>query len=593
MSVKSVLFGERAAGVYLKSEIFFPTDTDPDPNKSGKIVPAVGAIIVDDTVGLHNQLYVVASVNQLTYEPTLVPASYVINSEAQVDRVLSYGNDIFMIYFSSVTKSINGSNINLTRLIVDNKLSLFGKHAATFQLIKIDEDGNEIVISRKYIAGANNTVIPDGTFIPMLDTGVEGIRKCDGCYTDSEITEGEEIRCNVYTAGGLLIAQINLVAKKAHLLNETIDTANPIIGMQIKGTQQTPEGDLYLFQGQNVKELGIYVDLKYRNGESKTIAIDNKRGFCYGLERVTSGIIGSSFEILVKYYLSDSDATGEITENSGNIVVDNKTRYITQNSNIKIVSGAKDLISKISPIPTWNATGEWTLGFLRYRDSRLQTPIATSNPTNPEYVYIASTFDGKLFDVEQVVTVRYNEVVNNLGSIEQKETSFVIELRDPRLLDAPEPNVDRLTKWLIKDSVGTELTYGDNKSPHLRPRIVYNTASKTYAIPEEVFRENTSQTAVDVFLENFYTNANPPKRADESKAPTPTHFRIKLADENGTPLTQDAVEIANFTEPLNIIVPTGYSDNYLVGRTVVVEFLKEIDSATSECLYGVPVDVIV
>ena len=247
MSVKSVLFGERAAGVYLKSEIFFPSDSAVSPEQSGKIVP----MVVDDTVGLHNQVFVVTAVNQNTYEPTLVPATFVIDSEAQVDRVLSYGNDIFMLYFFPVQKtSVNGSLVNLTRLVVDNKLSLFGKHAASYQLIRTNEDGDEIIISRNYVPGENNTLVPNGTVIPV--TGTEDIRKCDGCYTDVILNEGEDIRCDVYTAGGLLIAQIHLIAKKAYLLNETVNTSNPIINMVIRGTQQLAPNKLYLFNGQSV-----------------------------------------------------------------------------------------------------------------------------------------------------------------------------------------------------------------------------------------------------------------------------------------------------------------------------------------------------
>ena len=583
MNVKSVLFGERAAGVYRKSEIYDPK-LGTSPEASGKIVPQVGSLVIDDTVGLHNQIYVVTAVNQLTYESTLIPATFVVDAEAQVDRVLSYGNDIFMLYFSSVVKTVSGSNINLTRLIVDNKLSLFGKHAATYQLIRIDDDGNEQIISRKYSVGNANELVPEGTSIPMLDTGVEGVRKCDGCYTDVTLDEGEEVRCDVYTAGGILISQIRLIAKKAHLLNETIDTSNPIIGMEIKGTQQTAEGDLYLFQGQNVRENAIYVDLKYKDGSSQIVAIDNRRGFCYGLETVTSGIVGSEFEITVKYYLSDSDATGEIIQDGGDVVSDNRTRFITKTAKIKIISGAKDLISKISPIPKWNvATGKWELDFLRYRDSRLQSPYAAEHSSDPEFVTIRD-FDGGKFLEEQTVTVTHREIINNLGSVEEKTQAFIIELRDKT-----DPDTGN-NFWLIKDTVDAPVSYGDYTNGHLRPRIVYR-AGSGYFIPDTVFAENTTQSAVEVFLENFYTNANPPKRSDESIAPTPTHFRVKMADANGTPLTRTAIPVENFADNLNIIT-AGNQENFLIGKTVVVEFLREIDSATCEYLYGVPVDVI-
>ena len=247
-TTRSVLFGERAAGVYLRTDIYDPDVDGTSPSASGKIVPAVGSLVIDNTVGLHNQQYTVTAVNQETYKSTMIPSTFVVDSTAQVDRVLSYGNDLFMLYISAQTLTISGSNINLRRLIVDNKLCLFGNHAATYQLVKIGDNGQETVISRKYMQGSKqldvisgtvdgSTITAAGTAISMLKTGVDGIRKCDGCYTDAIIEEGDLIRCDIYTAAGMLITQVNLVAKQAHLLNETVSTSNPITHITIEGNQ--------------------------------------------------------------------------------------------------------------------------------------------------------------------------------------------------------------------------------------------------------------------------------------------------------------------------------------------------------------------
>ena len=579
MSTKSVLFGERAAGVYRMSEIYIPSEQEGvTPEQSGKIVPAVGSLIVDDTTGLHNQQYTVTAVDPITYEPTLVPSTFVVDSTAQVDRVLSYGNDIFMIYFSSIVMPVSGSNVNLTRLIIDNKLSLFGKHAATYQLIRTDEDGNESIISRRYVPG-DSGFEPAGTIIPMLDTGVEGIRKCDGCYTDVTLTEGEDIRCDIYTAGGILIAQIHLIAKKGHLLNEPVDQANPIVGMTIEGSQMESNGDLYLFYGQDERELAIYVHLEYRDGSSRTVGIDNRRGFCYGLETVSSHIVGARYQITIKYYLSSEEAASpSIAEEAA------LTRFISKDATIKIISGAKDLISKVSPIPIWNTVArEWSLQFLRYRDDRSITRYHTDDPNDYEHVTIDSDFNGKLFNTSQSVTISYDEIVNNLGQKARKTASFIIELRDKG------SGVLFGEYYLIKDSMDSLVTYGSNTPPHLRPRIKYR-ANSGYFIPDEVFKENSNQSATEVFIENFYTNANPPKHVDESAAPMPTHFRVKTP--SGNAITPNAIAIDEFTTNLNLIVPNGENQNYYVNKTVIVEFLKQIDSTTCEYLYGVPVEVI-
>ena len=595
MNTKSVLFGEKAAGVYRMSEIYFPSKYEGiTPEQSGKIVPAVGSLVVDDTTGLHNQQYTVTSVDPITYEPTLIPSTFVVDSTAQVDRVLSYGNDVFMLYFSSVTVAIEGSNVNLTRLIVDNKLSLFGNHAATYQLVRTNpDDGTETVISRRYEPGNNPRLIPNKTSIPMLDTGVEGIRKCDGCYTEETLTEGEDIRCDIYTAGGILIAQIHLIAKKGHLLNEPVDAANPIVDMIIEGSQMDADGNLYLFYGQNESELAIYVRLLYANGDSQSVAIDNKRGFCYNLDLVSSSIAGAVYEILVKYYLAPCDSvdpSSDIVSNEGS---NGYARYISKTAKIIIKTEEEDRISKVSPIPFWDSTNNrWVLQFLRYRANRLMSPYHTNDPEDKEYVTIVdNTFNGSLFGSYQTVTISYNEVVNynDEDSVVQtvpKTETFAIKLKQRNTTDTTFAE-----NFLIKEAVTDEVEYGNNVTPHIRPRIVYTAGSNGgYFVPDEVFRQNSTQSAAEVFVENFYTNAKPPKLTEESAAPVPTHFRIKLAD--GTAISRVKIPITNFSNNLQLIIPHNQQPNYYVGQTVVVEFLKQIDTVSDEILYGVPVEVI-
>ena len=171
---KTVLFGEKAAGVYRMSDIYFPDEENPiSPEQSGKIVPAVGSLVVDDTKGLHNQQYTVVAVDQDTYYPTLIPSSFSYDTPTQPDRVVNYGNDLLMLYFQKTTIQKNGQNIVVTRLIVDNKLSLFGNHAATYQLLKYNDNGKLETISRWYRSNG----IMAGIDNPLLETGGNGIRK--------------------------------------------------------------------------------------------------------------------------------------------------------------------------------------------------------------------------------------------------------------------------------------------------------------------------------------------------------------------------------------------------------------------------------
>ena len=629
MSTKTILFGERAAGVYLKTEIYDPDIDGSNISSSGKIVPAVGSQIVDNTVGLHNQLYTVVAVDQDTYKAILEPSTYVVDSTAQVDRVLSYGNDIFMLYFSPSTITVGSTRINVTRLIVDNKLSLFGNHAATYQLVTTDEDGKEHIISRWY----NASGAACGTAIPMQETGVEGIRKCDGCYTDAELHEGDVVSCRIYSAAGIMIAKIELIAKAAHFLNESISSANPIIGLKVTANQMFNDGVLYLFQNQNVDELAIFTELHYSNGTIREFGIDKLRSFVYGLENIRTDIVGVEYTLTVKYYLSSNDVTDEnayvyqLTTDTtfqedvvyytrtmfggtwqyvaasvvvGNAVTadtyytrtsvsygsvvesDTKNQFIAKQVTVRIVDATQDVISKISPIPVWStSTGSWNLKFATYRSNRRPYNKPLSEITTTGYV-------GNVFNTQQVVTLHTSQIVNGIPTVYEQQ--FCIELRDR---NNPNPQADPNIGWLIADEAGSSFVYGDNNAPHIRPRIYYN--GRDYRIPGELFTGNSTQSAVEVFLENFYYRATPPKTTDESIAPAPTHFLVKDATGRSLMTTRRNITIkvgddvvANFSGELDLADGV---DGAYVGSTLLVEFSRDINGVT-EILYGVPVDVV-
>ena len=648
-SLKQILFGERAAGVYLKTEIYDPDIDGSDITHSGKIVPAIGSLVVDNTVGLHNQQYTVVAVDQTTYKATLIPSTFVVDSTAQTDRVLSYGNDLFFLYFNTVKLSVSGDLINITRLIVDNKLSLFGNHAAQYQLFRTKSDGTEEVISRWHV---NNKYV--GTVCDMLETGVKGIRKCDGCYTDiNDLREGDIVTLKVYSAGGLMIAAIQLIAKEAYLLNEAAANANPIVGMYIDANQIDRDGKLYLYQNQNTEELAIFVMLKYSDGSIKRVAIDNLRGFCYGLEQVDTSVVGNESDVVVKYYLSQEDALGEsmtalasrfiiekyqqLTNNpdvtidteinddpaldyhtkmvefinltfgitvtgdlstvgdyvsfvvnyitsheESSVANDEEIRYLSEFVTIKIISSEQELLSKISPIPMWNRnTASWSLKFIKYRIDRTSSVAGNVEILQENGV---DTFIGNKFGEQQTVRVTASQMVNGIET--SFTQSFVIELRNKNDATSAENGLN----WLIQDDSASLFAYGDNTGNHVRPVIYYTTANG-YHIPASVFSANSNQSAVEVFIENFYTQANPPKLITETIAPTPTHFIVKDPSTNRSLMTEMRA-IEDFTSPLRLNVDTATSNSY-VNDTLLVEFYRyDEDTDTTDVLYGVPVDVV-
>ena len=104
MNNKVSVFGQRRAGVYLLSEIYNPDDVTSSVQNINKVIPAIGSLVVDDTVGNHNTLYVVYSVDAVTHRSTLVNANILDTTDGS-DFSLAYGKCNYKLFFNdTVTK---------------------------------------------------------------------------------------------------------------------------------------------------------------------------------------------------------------------------------------------------------------------------------------------------------------------------------------------------------------------------------------------------------------------------------------------------------------------------------------------------------
>lgn len=557
-----VLFGERAAGVFLLSEMYNP-DVDGDINTaSGKYVPAVGSQIIDNTTGLHNTLYTVTCVNPVTYKATLVPSRIVNTSAAEVDRIMSYGNDLYMAYFAKVTITNNfNQEVSLTKIMIDAKLAFVGVNSAEYELVRTDAQGVETIISVNY----NSENQASGSRILIAETTMPGIRKCNPSYSYQDLTEGEVLSLNVYDAAGILIAVIKLIAKKATVLSELDNSTNPIVNFDATANQML-EGDFYLFVNQRVTDLNIYPSLFYADDTSEIVTINNMHSFCYGLEDVSSKYAGQVFTILLKYYIG-ADVPSEINEGEGDV------KFVTCTKKIRIVYNFDYKISKISVVPMWNnATSTWKLTFYIYKASRDELTIM-----NVPGITLDG-FDGSsvAFNTQQELTI--NTTQTNGDTIENYTQTVFFEGRNPN---------DEYTGYILAPTsdAGIHEIYGSNVLPKRRPVIKFNTATSTFAIPPASFDTESK------FLENFYFNAMPPfLEHEETIAPTPTHFTLRAAA-SGKMHLAGPIAVENYANNLNLINYIGEPTQF-VNTTLVMEFLRETEtSGVYETLYGVPVDV--
>jgi len=632
MSIRNItLFGNKTLGPYKLSDIFNPDVDGTDPAAAGKIVPAVYSQVIDDIHGKKNKLYTVIAVDESTFKSTLIPSAFIATTDDE-ERIVSYGNDIYMLYY------IEASG----RLIVDNKLTFFGDQGVKYQLLKINADGSTTVVS-KYTSDPVGGGVPVVDTIDLVASEVSYVKKCPNCYTDVTLAQGQQIYLNILDSTDIVVAAVALIVKEASGILEAVN--NPIINLTVTANQMDGD-DIILYVNQNKDDLEFEVRVVYADATEEVVTIDSITTYLYGFSEINSNISNATYTLLFKKYLPSSDY---------------KVNYVACTKLVKIITPEIPYgLAKISPIPIWNETTKvWDLKLLAYYADRI---------TNPEYMVGVSvgTYSGSVFDTSQNITI--NTTHENPSGIDESYTqSFSIKLNNPNkvIFDSIEYTFTSGTgtsrvwtnssnpssiktisfsanRWIQKTnntsvfqsstttassnpwnaglswqeiSTGTvtaktctidtfvlqnpasvnwllgpipntsNIFYGNNSVNFKRPRIYYGTrpgsTGSVYHIPSSIF--GTSSTSMLNVINNFYTNANPPRRSTEAFAPTPTHFVIKDSSTLAA-LTSTPIAIANWNSDLAMIA--GYT-----GKTVIVEFLVE-DDGDYLVIYGVPVEVV-
>ena len=545
MADNLVLVSEANPDVYGYDQIYNPDTDGTDVSASGKYVPAINSLVIKHVTGtITYYLYVVTEVDATTYKSTLVPIR-IVNATDTLDELIGYGNDDYMLFFDDT--------VSQTRLVIDSKLALYGSNSAEYKLIR-EVDGTRVSIALDINTEGN--VVSDR--IPIVATSYPDIRKCNNCYTATNMVENEIIYMEIYDSSGIQTGQISLVTKRSLVLNDFESSSNPITGFNVEANQESGS-DLVLYVGQDKSDLTLYPELVFSDGAKQKVSIDNASCFMYGMDAVTTDYPGMEYELLIKYFLSDR-MTSTIAEGED-------VRYLALRKTLTILAKDAHLISKISVVPLWNsATSSWRLVFFAYYVDRNNYNIIAS--TN--IVYTVGSFDGSLTTAQEfTISVETTDGNGNASTHIQEIAVKCLTTSDT------EP-------FVIAVHDGDTLTYGRQTALLNRPLINYSEDQQKYFIPTSLFTDKNE------FLDNFYIQANPPyNTTTESVAPTPTHFTLRDAN-TGRVLLASAQSVDNYNALMSLLTE-GTKSQYN-NQTIILEFLKE-SGTQYQILYGVPVEV--
>lgn len=554
-TVPLVIFKDRRPYSCFVDQIYDPDIDGPweDSDTYPRVIPMEGAIAIDrhNTLGRGEGIpYYVVHVDEVTYKSTLSLLNWVVTTgDDGVTRVLSYGNDKFMLYFLKETKP--------TKLLVDEKLTLFSSAVVEYQLVRTLPTGKQEIISI-YLDSDDKY---RGERIPMTWTPeYPTIKKCTNCHTLAEIADGEVVELRGYDNVGVLVIIVELMAKSGDLLNNLAAENDIIINLDAVCLQMTGS-DFYIYQRQDWHHLDITPRLEHADGTYEDLTIDDKTCFIYGLENFTPTFPGQVQDIYIKKFLGSKQF-------SPKAVLQRNQRYLTCVKRLIVLASATLDGIKVSVMPVWIAQLEkYAMRHIGYSDRRDR--VFNLDP----YVTLRTTFFGN----------KYNEVQEYFFEIDLSEvfgTAATVPFRQNNWIVLKPYN--QFQRYTVADTANLSKIYGVESSERRRPTIHYDKELEQYFIPTDRFRN------VEAFLDAFYFAASPPFNAiSELKAPTPTHFTIRALDDLTTLITTP-IPVESYNQLWNI--NRRGLPGLLVGSNVIVEFL--IDAGDSyQILYGVPVDV--
>lgn len=527
-------------GVYTLSMLYDPIS----PNGPGRIIPAISSLVVEE-----GQIFTVTAIDPTTYATTLIPA--ITKQEAPRGSVISYGNDIFHLYYDTRTTP--------TTLTVESRCVILGGDPASYQIIRYPDTSNAIAISQHYGVSGNylNTTPP-----MQAVSGVDNTWSFSSCVTTATLTANEPLLIQVFNSSGAQIAQVTVHAAQAAVINQASGYQTRITDISIIGNQSTGQTSFFVYVQQSIDSLFLQAQLTYDDGTTTTVPIDQTQCFLYGAEDFIASYPGLVQNLLLKYYPSP----GELIGGGLNPLAE----YITTEITVTVIPYPTEYGGKISVIPLWNTVNStYTLRYFYYTLNH----NAAIDVTN--YVTISSgTFVGTLYGQTQqfTLTVDLHSVNPIAYPASTLYTQNVVILLQP---------IAALVRYILRDSLTSTYAYGQDSTASRRPLLYWDTTLSQMFVPASVF------SSLAGFLLSFYTNANPLFDITvETSPPQPTHFLIR--DPNSSAMLVPAMlPISTYTTAFNTVGNVGA--NYL-GKTVIVEFIQQVGS-TNLILLGVPVEV--
>lgn len=541
----------RTQSVFLKSQIYF------GPSGTGRIVPVKGQIVIDPSNASGATISEVASVDPVSLTPSFKPLSFGTVSGGSEDTVIGSGA---------------GSSYGRLRIWVDKERLPFtmnfdyrfesshvnGAYVKVFRGTDVTDDS--AVVSAMFDSSGNKV----SENIPLAAINqpneVNLTRKAPvSAWCIDNLAQYETVTIVTYSQDGAVIGATTATVMLGNLI-ASLDRTK----VQVRAIELVSEfislSDSKLLEypvGMAVTSDAMRARILYDNGEIVESAIDGNKIVLHGLNDYISSESGRTTALLLTYRLDD----GEVAEG---VSLPTPDRRLSEIYHARAVTTDSDIIynAKMFIVPQWVAgtQARWRLRYFLYTLERKDVYEITDKISMGA---ASPNFDGTSYGTVQKLTATVNLAeVSNRFRYSRHVQPFTITLAN-----SGGSNV-ATSYWNISYDQA-DLNYGQGRKA--------NFADDSVGSATKRLRIDNGFTIVEEWLESMYRSLIPIYNTTaESRAPTPTHVRIRIGD-----TWQREILISDVLNPI-----TGINTVITQGMDIRLEYIKRTDDSVFELAMG-------
>jgi len=465
------------------------------PDGTGEIVGEVDDFILDYSTGFFRVVDVIDNIASI--RPWTPPETSTIREDLGLIGLLNANSNEFLFLDTTVTPH---------RVSIPSSVTFAGsqkKYAKLFFGSDLTED-NGIVISTHYENGRYVSENIPLERVIVSDFTNEALKTMKESYVNTKLPDNELVTLVVYSETGMPTDIREFRVYNTNYVKSLNVRESYITSIELNSNffSENDSSLLEIPMNVSLRDLDLTATIRYRNEQTRTVAIDGNTMRIDGLDNYISNTDGKQANINLVYSLSD----GEYTLNAGG---QNK-RIVNQKYKITTVETEGNYTVKLYVVPNWVSDDvgyvlEYYLYDLDRGDYFYATPfVEMGSGSQP--------FKSKQYGTEQWLTVVIDVSKANRNSKPYRHVQkFAVSLLSNGRSDQ--------TPWLIRYEDDGKLEYGYN----LEAVATYQTINDW-----KIDISNNLENTTNFLTACFYASKPLVNTAIEKNTPAPTHFIMNI-----------------------------------------------------------------